>query len=78
MHCNGGMDVAWALFWEIVWAGNLVFFIVFPCQVAPAGDERYFGCAAVAARVVLTCDWFGTVGGVARCSVRVRACGIVG
>ena len=25
---------------------------VFPCQVAPAGDERYLGCAAGAAGVV--------------------------
>ena len=24
---------------------------VFPCKVAPAGDERYFVCAAVAAGV---------------------------
>ena len=23
---------------------------VFPCKVAPAGDERYLGCAAVADR----------------------------
>ena len=23
---------------------------VFPCKVAPAGDERYLGCAAVAGR----------------------------
>ena len=27
---------------------------VFPCKVAPAGDDRYLGCAAVAARIVLT------------------------
>ena len=26
---------------------------VFPCKVASAGDERYLGCAAVAAGVVL-------------------------
>ena len=26
---------------------------VFPCKVAPAGDDRYLGCAAVAAAVVL-------------------------
>ena len=26
---------------------------VFPCKVASAGDERYLGCAAVAAAVVL-------------------------
>ena len=27
---------------------------VFPCKVAPAGDERYLACGAVAARIVLT------------------------
>ena len=27
---------------------------VFPCKVAPAGDERYLVCAAGAARIVLT------------------------
>ena len=26
---------------------------VFPCKVAPAGDERYLVCAAVAGRIVL-------------------------
>ena len=26
---------------------------VFPCQVAPAGDERYLGCAAGAAAVAV-------------------------
>ena len=31
---------------------------VFPCKVAPAGDERYLVCAAVAAWIVLMCDWF--------------------
>ena len=46
-HCNSCMDVAWAPFWEIVWARNLVFS---PCKVAPAGDERYLGCAAGADR----------------------------
>ena len=45
-HCNGSMDVAGALFWEVVWARNLVFF---SGKVAPAGDERYLVCAAVAA-----------------------------
>ena len=37
MHSNGCMHVAWALFWEVVWARNLFF----PGKVAPAGDERY-------------------------------------
>ena len=27
---------------------------VFPCKVTPTGDERYLGCTAVAAAVVLT------------------------
>ena len=44
---------------------------VFPCKVGPAGDERYLGCAAVAAAIVLRCDWFRTVGVASRCSVRV-------
>ena len=26
---------------------------VFPCEVAPAGDERYLGCAAGAGTIVL-------------------------
>ena len=45
-----------------------------PCdfsgKVAPAGDERYLGCAAVAAWILLTYDWFGTVGVASSCSVR--------
>ena len=40
---------------------------VFPCKVAPAGDERYLGCSAGAGRIVLRCDWFRTVGVVSRC-----------
>ena len=28
MHCSGYMDVAWALFWEIVAARNFVLFRV--------------------------------------------------
>ena len=47
---------------------------VFSGKVAPAGDERYLVCAAVAARIVLTCDWFRTVGLASRCSVRVCVC----
>ena len=31
---------------------------VFPCKVAPAGEERYLVCAAVAAGVVLMFFWF--------------------
>ena len=48
-----------------------------PCvvsgKVAPASDERYLVCAAKAARIVLTCDWFRTVGVASRCLVRVCA-----
>ena len=33
---------------------------VFSGKVAPAGDERYLLRAALAARIVLTCDWFRT------------------
>ena len=42
--------------------------------MAQAGDERYLVCAAVAAGVVLTCDWLYTVGVAPRCSVRVCVC----
>ena len=28
---------------------------VFPCNVAPAGDERYLGCVAGAGPCVFTC-----------------------
>ena len=44
---------------------------VFSGQVAPAGDERYLVCAAGAGMIVLTRDWFRTVGVASRCSVRV-------
>ena len=69
------MDVAWVLFWQIISARNLIFF---PCKVAPAGNERYLGCAAVAAGIVLTCDWLRTVGVASRCSVRVCVCVVIG
>ena len=36
-------------FGEEAGARNLVFFHVFPCKVAAAGDERYLVCAAGAA-----------------------------
>ena len=48
--------------------------------MAPAANERYLGCAAVAAGVVLTCDWLRTVGVASRCSVHVcvYVCVIIG
>ena len=46
-HCNGCMDVAWASFWGSQGRKPCVF----PCKVAPAGDERYLLCAAGAAGV---------------------------
>ena len=44
-HCNGCMDVTWAFLGES--RGRKP--CVFPCKVAPAGDERYLVCAAGAA-----------------------------
>ena len=44
---------------------------VFLCKVALAGDGRYLACAAGAGTIVLSCDWFRTVGVASRCSVRV-------
>ena len=49
-HCNGCMNVAWALFWG---GSRSTKPWVFPCKVAAAGDEKYLLCAAVAAGVVL-------------------------
>ena len=49
-HCNGCMNVAWALFWGGSQSRKPC---VFPCKVAAAGDERYLLCAAVAAAVGL-------------------------
>ena len=49
MHCNGCMNVAWAMFWG---GSRSTKPCVFPCKVAAAGDERYLVCAAVAAAVV--------------------------
>ena len=48
-HCNGCMNVAWAMFWG---GSRSTKPCVFPCKVAAAGDERYLVCAAVAAGVV--------------------------
>ena len=43
---------------------------IFPCEVAPARDEGYLGCAAVVGTSILRWDWFRTVGVASRCSVR--------
>ena len=43
------MNVAWGMCWGGSWSTKQC---VFPCKVAPAGDERYLVCAAVAAGVV--------------------------
>ena len=50
MHCNGCMNVAWALFWG---GSRSTKPRVFPCEVAADGDERYLLCAGGAAAVVL-------------------------
>ena len=49
MHCNGCMNVAWALFWG---GSRSTKPCIFPCKVAAAGDERYLLCAAGAVWIV--------------------------
>ena len=49
-HCNGCMNVAWAMFWG---GSRSTKPCVFPCKVAAAVDERYLVCATGAAAVVL-------------------------
>ena len=49
-HCNGCMNVAWALFWG---GSRSTKPCVFPCKVATGDDERYLVCAAGAAAVGL-------------------------
>ena len=52
-HCNGCMNVAWALS-ALFWGGSRSTKpCVFPCKVVAAGDERYLLCAAGAAAVGL-------------------------
>ena len=48
-HCNGCMNVAWAMFWG---GSRSTKPCVFTCKVAAGDDERYLVCAAVAAAVV--------------------------
>ena len=45
-HCNGCMNVAWAMFWG---GSRSTKPCVFPCKVAAADDERYLDCATGAA-----------------------------
>ena len=54
-HCNGCMNVAWAMFWG---GSRSTKPCVFPCKMAAAGDERYLVCAAGAAGVVSCANWF--------------------
>ena len=49
-HCNGCINVAWAMFWG---GSRSTKPCVFPCKVAAGDDERYLVCAAVAAAVGL-------------------------
>ena len=49
-HCNGGMNVARALFWG---GGRSTKLCIFLCKMAAGGDERYLLCAAGAAGVGL-------------------------
>ena len=48
-HCNGCMNVAWALFWG---GSRSTKPCIFQCKVASAGDEKYIACAAVAVWIV--------------------------
>ena len=48
-HCNGCMNVAWAMFWG---GSRSTKPCVFPCKVAAGDDERYLVCATGAAAVV--------------------------
>ena len=48
-HCNGCMNVAWAMFWG---GSRSTKPCVFLCKVAAGNDERYLVCATGAAAVV--------------------------
>ena len=54
-HCNGCMNVAWAMFCG---GSRSTKPCVFPCKVAAPGDERYLVCAAGAAGVVSVAKCF--------------------
>ena len=47
-HCNGCMNVAWAIFWG---GSRSTKPCVFPCKVTAGDDERYLVCATGAAGV---------------------------
>ena len=49
-HCNGCMNVAWAMFWG---GSRSTKPCVFPCKVAAGDDERHLVCTTGAAAVVL-------------------------
>ena len=53
-HCNGCMNIAWAIFWG---GSRSTKPCVFPCKVALAGDERYLVCAAVASSMRFLYPW---------------------
>ena len=55
MHCDGCINVAWALFWG---GSRSTKPCIFPCEVVAAGDEKYLVCAAVVAAVVSCANWF--------------------
>ena len=54
-HCNGCMNLAWAMLWE---GSRRTKPSVFPCKVAAGDDERYLVCATGAAGVVSCANWF--------------------
>ena len=57
-HCNGCMNVAWAMFWG---GSRSTKPCVFPCKVAAADDERYLslcdgcGCGRFVRELFLLC-----------------------
>ena len=57
-HCNGCMNVAWALFWGGSRSTKLCIFL---SKVASAGDERYLLCATGAVGIVSRSIGFSSV-----------------
>ena len=54
-HCDGCMNFAWGVCWG---GSRSTKPCVFPSKVVAAGDERYLLCAAGAAGVVSSANWF--------------------
>ena len=52
-HCNGCMNIAWALFWK---GSRTTKPCLFPYKEAAAGDEKYLVCAAGAFGFVLSAN----------------------